>query len=110
MGRQKIYIFQMRGCYSGNEFHIAYERQNQQSFIEAHVAAFHYFGGVFKKIRYDNLTSAVKKVLRGRKRIETEKFIMLRSHYLFESIFCLPGINGAHEKAEALQLGNFRKQ
>ncbi len=61
MGRQKIYIFQMRGCYSGNEFHIAYERQNQQSFIEAHVAAFHYFGGVFKKIRYDNLTSAVKK-------------------------------------------------
>lgn len=110
LGRQKIYIFQMRACYSGNEFHIAFERQNQQSFIEAHVAAFSYFGGVFKKIRYDNLTSAVKKVLRGRKRIQTEKFIMLRSHYLFETIFCLPGINGAHEKGGVEgSVGRFRR-
>jgi transposase len=110
LGRQKIYIFQMRACYSGNEFHMAFERQNQPSFIEAHVAAFNYFGGVFKKIRYDNLTSAVKKVLRGRKRIETEKFILLRSHYLFEAVFCLPGIQGAHEKGGVEGgVGRFRR-
>jgi transposase len=109
-GRQKVYIFQMRACYSGNEFHIAYERQNQQSFIEAHIAAFYYFGGVFKKIRYDNLTAAVKKVLRGRKRIETEKFVLLRSHYLFEAVFCLPGIQGAHEKGGVENsVGRFRR-
>ncbi len=110
LGRQKIYLFQMRSCYSGNEFHMAFERQNQQSFIEAHVSAFNYFGGVFKKIRYDNLTSAVKKVLRGRKRIETEKFILLRSHYLFEAVFCLPGIQGAHEKGGVEGgVGRFRR-
>jgi transposase len=96
--REKVYIFHMRACFSGKEFHMAFRRQNQQAFIEGHIAAFNYFGGIFKIIRYDNLTSAVKKVLRGRKRIETERFIAMRSHYLFEAFFCLPGIQGAHEK------------
>lgn len=109
-GRKRIYFFLMRACYSGFEFHRAFERQNQQSFLEAHVAAFNYFGGVFKTIYYDNLTSAVKKVLKGRKRIETEKFIALRSHYLFESSFCLPGIEGAHEKGGVEGgVGRFRR-
>lgn len=74
------------------------------------MAAFDYFAGVFKRIRYDNLTSAVKKVLRGRRRIETERFIALRSHYLFESFFCLPGKEGAHEKGGVEGgVGRFRR-
>lgn len=97
-GREKVYIFHMRACFSGKEFHMAFRRQNQQAFIEGHADAFNYFGGIFKIIRYDNLTAAVKKVFRGRKRIETERFIAMRSHYLFEAVFCLPGIQGAHEK------------
>jgi len=109
-GRKKIYFFEMRANHSGLEFHMAFERQNQQSFLEAHVAAFNYFGGVFKQIRYDNLTSAVKKVLKGRKRIEAESFISLRSHYLFESFFCIPGIQGAHEKGGVEGgVGRFRR-
>lgn len=109
-GRQKVYIFQMRACHSGKEFHCAYLRQTQQAFIEAHIAAFHHFGGVFAKIRYDNLTAAVKKVLRGRKRVETDRFIALRSHYLFESQFCLPGLQGAHEKGGVeCGVGRFRR-
>jgi len=109
-GRRKVYIFEMRANHSGLEFHMAFERQNQQSFLEAHVAAFNYFGGVFNTIRYDNLTSAVKKVVRGRKRIETEKFIAMRSHYLFESFFCMPGIQGAHEKGGVEGgVGRFRR-
>ena len=65
---------------------------------------------MFKIISYDNLTSAVKKVLKGRRRIETENFIALRSHYLFESFFCLPGIEGAHEKGGVEGgVGRFRR-
>ncbi|MHA1988852.1 MAG: IS21 family transposase [Promethearchaeota archaeon] len=109
-GQETVYIFQMRACYSGKEFHIAFRHQNQQAFLEGHIKAFNYFGGVFKTIRYDNLTSAVKKVFRGRKRIETERFIAMRSHYLFDSIFCLPGINGAHEKGGVEGgVGRFRR-
>ncbi len=72
--------------------------ETQQAFLEMHVEAFEWFGGVFAEIRFDNLTSAVKKVLRGRRRIETDRFVALRSHYLFESQFATPGIRGAHEK------------
>lgn len=109
-GRTKIYIFQMRSCYSGREFHMAFSRQNQQAFLEGHAMAFSYFGGVFKTIRYDNLTSAVKKVLKGRKRIETERFVTMRSHYLFASNFCLPGLQGAHEKGGVeCGVGRFRR-
>ena len=109
-GRRKVYLFQMRACYSGREFHMAFFNQTQQAFIEAHVMAFIYFDGVFKKIRYDNLKSAVKKVLQGRKREETDRFIALRSHYLFESVFCIPGIQGAHEKGGVEGgVGRFRR-
>jgi hypothetical protein len=53
---------------------------------------------VFAEVRYDNLGSAVKKVLRGRRRVETDRFVAMRSHYLFESMFTTPGIEGAHQK------------
>lgn len=62
------------------------------------MAAFAYFGGVFRVVRYDNLSAAVRKVFRGRRRGETERFVLLRSHYLFASEFCQPGLQGAHEK------------
>lgn len=110
-GREKSQIFEMRACYSGKEFHIGFPHQTQQAFFEGHAAAFNYYGGVFKKIRYDNLSSAVNKVLKGRQRKEQENFIKLRSHYLFESIFCLPGKKGAHEKGGVeCGVGRFRRQ
>src|SRR5437879_2699645 len=37
-------------------------------------------GGVFRLLRYDNLTSAVKKILRGYQREETTRFVAFRSH------------------------------
>lgn len=40
----------------------------------------------------------VARVLKGRNRIETERFVALRSHYGFESSYCPPGESGAHEK------------
>jgi len=42
------------------------------------------------------LKAAVKRILEGRNRQEQEKFIVFRSHYLFESHFCTPG--QGHEK------------
>ena len=58
--------------------------------------AFAYFGGVFRRLRYDNLSSAVKKILRGYRREETERFIAFRSHWKFQAEFCAPG--EGHEK------------
>ena len=63
--RIKLQVFSMRSMASGAAFHRAYLRATQQAFLEAHELAFHYFGGVFRRLRYDNLSSAVKKILRG---------------------------------------------
>jgi hypothetical protein len=89
--RQKLYIFCMRSMASGGAFHRAYPHASQQAFLEAHEHAFQYFGGVFAIARYDNLSSAVKKILRGHQREETERFIAFRSHWGFQSDFCNPG-------------------
>ena len=58
--RIKLQVFAMRSMASGAAFHCAYLHATQQAFLEAHELAFAYFGGVFRKLRYDNLTSAVK--------------------------------------------------
>lgn len=109
-GLETMQFFCMRACSSGREFHMAFPRQTQQAFLEAHVAAFEYFGGVFETIRYDNLKAAVTRVLRGRKRVESDRFVALRSHYLFASQFCVPGVGGAHEKGGVEGgLGRFRR-
>jgi transposase len=92
----KLQVFALRSMVSGAAFHRAYQRATQQAFLEAHEQAFHYFGGVFRLLRYDNLTSAVKKVLRGHQREETTRFIAFRSHWRFQSDFCTPA--EPHEK------------
>ena len=78
--RQKVNVFCMRSMASGAAFHCAYFHATQQAFLEAHELAFRWFGGVFAQIRYDSLRAAVKKILRGHWREETERFIVFRSH------------------------------
>lgn len=88
--RQKVFIFCMRSMASGGAFHRAYPHASQQAFLEAHELAFQHFGGVFTQLRFDNLKSAVKKILRGHQREETSRFIAFRSHWGFQSEFCNP--------------------
>lgn len=91
-------MFVMRLSHSGRSFHVAYATQAQEAFLDGHVRAFAHFGGVPGTVRYDNLKPAVVRVMKGRDRTETERFIACRSHYGFDSFFCRPGITGAHEK------------
>lgn len=104
----KVQIFNMRSMKSGAAFHRAYLHATQQAFFEAHEAAFTYFGGVFHTLRYDNLGSAVKKVLRGHTRDEHTRFIAFRSHWQFSAEFCTPV--EPHEKGGVEgEVGVFRR-
>jgi hypothetical protein len=69
---------------------MAFPSQKQESFLAGHVAAFRYIEGVPKRIIYDNLKTAVYRILEGRNRQEQTAFMEFRSHYLFESRFCNP--------------------
>lgn len=94
--KTKVQLFVMRLCYSRRTFVMGFPNQKQEAFFTAHIAAFHFYGGVPGTLIYDNLTTAVKKVLKGRNRQEQTGFITFRSHYLFESRFANPG--AGHEK------------
>lgn len=106
--RQRLQVFVMRSMASGGAFHRAYYRATQQAFLEAHQLGFGYFGGVFHRLRYDNLSAAVKRILRGSRREETARFVAFRSHWRFQAEFCNPA--EAHEKGGVEgEVGTFRR-
>jgi transposase len=86
-----VQLFCIRLCYSRRLFMMAFPSQKQEAFFAGHVQAFRHFGGVPQRLSYDNLKTAVQRILSGRKRQEQTAFIGFRSHYLFESHFCTPG-------------------
>ncbi len=108
----RLWMFVLRLSHSGRAVHIAYANQAQESFLDGHVKAFEALGGVpTGMIRYDNLKPAVLRCLLGRERFENPKFIALRSHYGFDSFFCRPGVEGAHEKGGVEgEVGRFRRR
>jgi transposase len=108
----KWFLFTLRLSYSGKAVHRAFLSQGQEAFLEGHQYAFETLGGVpAGQIRYDNLKSAVSRVLFGRNRSESQRWIAFRSHYGVEAFYCIPGAQGAHEKGGVEgEVGRFRRQ
>ena len=111
--KTKCHLFTFRLSHSGKAVHRVYSTQSQEAFLEGHVDAFEEIGGIpTRHIRYDNLTSAVQKVVygKGRNRVENERWVLFRSHYGFDAFYCQPGIDGAHEKGGVEgEVGRFRR-
>ncbi|MBE0599873.1 MAG: IS21 family transposase [Burkholderiaceae bacterium] len=89
-------FFCMRSKASGKPFVRLYPCERQQAFFDALMCAFAFYGGIFPRLIFDNLTSAVRKVLQGKARLEQESFSRFRAYYNFEARFCNPG--AGHEK------------
>ena len=98
----KVALFVMTLPYSGAIFVQAYPRECTETFLEGHRQAFEFFGGVPRRISYDNSAIAVIEVLSGRERKLTKEFLRLKSHYLFEHHFCL--VRRANEKGHVERL------
>lgn len=92
----RLKLFCMRSKCSGKHFVRCYPCERQQALFDGHVRGFSFFGGVFPVLIYDNLTTAVQKVLRGKKRILQESYDKFRGYYNFVPRFCNPG--QGHEK------------
>ncbi|HEY2129713.1 MAG TPA: IS21 family transposase [Streptosporangiaceae bacterium] len=108
----KCYLFTFRLSYSGKSVHRVTVSCGQEAFFEGHAHAFALLGGVpCGKVRYDNLRSAVARVLGfGRARVETDRWAAFRSHFGLDAFYCIPGIEGAHEKGGVEgEVGRFRR-
>jgi len=84
-----VALFVMTLPYSDTLFLCAFPRECTEAFLEGHVRAFAFFGGVPRRISYDNSKIAVARVTGSRDRTLTDAFLRLKSHHLFESHFCL---------------------
>lgn len=85
-----VHVFCMRLCYSGDIFIRLYPNQRQEAFFDGICQGLEFFGGVPRELVFDNLKTAVKRILVGREREEQEAFARLRTHYVFEARFCNP--------------------
>jgi len=77
-------------CHSRRFYARVYPCQKQELMLDAHRKAFERFGGVPRRGIYDNLKTAVKKLLKGNHRNLQERFAQFCSHYLYEPDFCTP--------------------
>jgi transposase len=84
-----VALFVMTLPYSDATFVCAFPRECTEAFLEGHVRAFAFFGGVPRRISYDNSKIAVARITGSRERTVTAEFLRLKCHHLFDSHFCL---------------------
>ncbi len=93
--KMDINLFCARLCSSDAPSVFAFERQNEESFLEALVRTFQYFGGIARRVFFDNAKVAVKEGF-GSRAIKQARYAALAAHYGFETVFCNPA--EGHEK------------
>ena len=100
--REKVAFFCLILPHSNVWFVKAYPRETTEAFLDGHVSAFAFLGGVPRSILYDNTTLAVARILGDGTRRRTQAFSHLQSHYLFRDRFGRPGKGNDKGKVEAL--------
>ena len=105
---QTIKVAHFRLTYSRQMFVIAYPRETQEMVLDAHIRAFAFFGGVPKRMVYDNLKTVVDAIFVGKERRFNRRFLTLANHYLFEPVACTPESGWEKGQVEN-QVGNVRE-
>lgn len=103
-----IKLAHFRLTHSRKMFVVAYPRETQEMVFDAHNRAFAFFGGVPKRMVYDNLKAVVDSVLVGKERVFNRRFLAMASHYLFEPVACTPASGWEKGQVEN-QVGNIRE-
>ncbi|MGB6538143.1 MAG: IS21 family transposase [Xanthobacteraceae bacterium] len=100
--RMKLHVFCFDLPHSDACFVKAYPAETTEAFLDGHISAFDFFGGVPISILYDNTKIAVARILGDGKRLRTRAFTELVSHYLFRDRFGRPGKGNDKGKVEGL--------
>ena len=99
---RKAHCFVLDLPHSDGCFVKAYPAESTEAFLDGHVSALSFLGGVPRSILYDNTRLAVAKIPGDGRRQRTRSFTELQSHYLFEDRFGRPGKGNDKGKVEGL--------
>lgn len=105
---QKVKVAHFRLSHSRQPFLAAYPRESAEMVFGAHNRAFFFYGGTCRRGIYDNMKTAVTKVLEGKDRLFNRRFQQMCSHYLVEPVACTPGSGWEKGQVEK-QVKNIRE-
>ena len=84
----RLQVARMLLCASRAFWLVAYPSQGHEMLFDAHTRGFLALGGVARRGIYDNMRTAVDKVLKGKGRVVNARFAVMCAHYLFDADFC----------------------
>ncbi len=88
-GRRQVAVLQATWAYSYCPFAFALPTERTESNLAGMFEAFEYFGCMPNEVWWDNPTTVVREILRGRQRTPNPRYAALASHYAFEPLFCI---------------------
>jgi len=107
---RKLYCFTMILGYSRDRYVEFTLDSKTETFIQGHMNAFEYFGGITKEILYDNTKNVVlKRALKSSDSVWNPLFKDFFRHYGFILRLCRPGKRGAKTKGKIERLVGYVK-
>jgi transposase len=89
-GRRLVPVLITAWAYSNYPFALATPTERTEAILAGMVEAFTFFGCVPHEVWWDNPTTVVRQIFKGRERRPNERYAALASHYTFEPLFCMP--------------------
>jgi transposase len=99
-GRRLVPVLITAWSYSNYGFALALPTERTEAILAGMVEAFTFFDCVPHEVWWDNPTTVVAQIFRGRERRPNERYAALASHYTFEPLFCLPAKGNEKPYAE----------
>jgi hypothetical protein len=87
---QKVFFFALDLPHSDGSYIRAYHRANTEAWLDGHVHAFAFFGGVPRSIVYDNDRCLVAKIMPDGTHKRTDRFSAMLSHYVLKDRYGRP--------------------
>lgn len=84
----RLQVSHMKLCASRAFWLVAYPSQGHEMLFDAHTRSLSALGGVARRGIYDNMKTAVDKVLAGKRRSVNSRFAAMCAHYLIDADFC----------------------
>jgi transposase len=99
-GRQPVAVFVSAWSYSNYPFVLALPTERTEAILTGLVEAFAFFGCVPHEVWWDNPTTVVSQIFKGRERRPNALYVALASHYTFDPLFCMPARGNEKPYAE----------
>jgi transposase len=99
-GRRLVPVRITAWAYANYPFALATPSERTEAILAGLVEAFTFFGCVPHAVGWDNPTTVVRQIVKGRERRPNEHYAARASHYAFAPLFCMPARGNEKPYAE----------